>query len=147
MEQIRSYLRTIKSFSMFTKILQIIRPSPNSVYNCHHAKGIKLQDLKLGLSHLREYKFKHSFHDSINPLCNCGCDVQSTIHFFLHCPFFINERRTLISTISSIDTKLDNTDSFLTQISLFGNGSHNLNNNFKIISTSALKLHFSTYGP
>ena len=55
------------------KILSFTRPSPNSTFNCHNPKGIKvLSGLRLGLSHLREYKFKRSFQDSLNPFCSCG---------------------------------------------------------------------------
>ena len=63
-----------KSISVFReKILNFIRPSPNSVFDIHNPKGIKLiTRLRLGLSHLREHKFKHSFQDTLNPLCNCG---------------------------------------------------------------------------
>ena len=56
----------------------------NSVYNCHDLKVMKLMTrLRLGLSHLREHKFKRSFQDFMNPLCNCGYKVESTVHFFL----------------------------------------------------------------
>ena len=110
-------LRNSKSISVFKeKILNFIRPSPNSVFDIRNPKGIKLiTRLRLGLSHLREHKFKHSFQDTINPICNCGQDIESTTHFFLHCHFFINERRTLLSTIRSLDSKLlDSTDYDLT---------------------------------
>ena len=51
------------------KILNFIRSSP--FFDCHNSKGIKLIiRLGLGLSHLREHKFKHSFQDTINPSCN-----------------------------------------------------------------------------
>ena len=84
-----------------------MRPSQNYFFDCHNSKGIKLfTRLRLGLSHLRELEFKHSFQDAINPLCNCGQDIECSIHFFLHCPFFIDERRTLLSTIHSTDSKL-----------------------------------------
>ena len=84
-----------------------MQPSPNSVFDIRNPKGIKLVTrLKLGLSHLREHKFKHSFQSTINPLCNFGQDIESTTHFFLHYPFFINERRTLLSTLRSLDSKL-----------------------------------------
>ena len=64
--------------------------SPNSVFDIRNPKGIKLiTRLRLGLSHIREHKFKQSFQDTLNPLCNCGHDIESTNHFFLHCPFFI----------------------------------------------------------
>ena len=107
-------------------------------FDCPNPKGIKhITRLRLGLRHLREHKFKHSFQDTINPLCNCGRDIDSSTHFFLHCPFFINERRTLLSTIRSLDSKLlDCTDSDLTQPLLFGNTSQISSNNFKIINAS-----------
>ena len=93
--------------------------------------------LRLGLSHLREHKLKHSFQDTINPLCYCGQDVESATHFFLHCPFFIGKRRTLLSTIRSLDSKLlDCTGYDLTQTLLFGNTPQTSSNNFKIINAS-----------
>ena len=48
--------------------------------------------LCLGLSHLMEYKLKHNFQESVNPLCDCGRGIKSTTHFFLHSPLFTNER-------------------------------------------------------
>ena len=73
-------LRNFKSISVFKeKILNFIRPSPNSFFDFHNPKGIKL---RLSLSHLREHKFKHSFQDTINLLCNCGEDIESSTHFF-----------------------------------------------------------------
>ena len=82
--------QVINSFSTFKeKILQTRRPSLNFVYSCQNSKRIKsIRRLRLRLSHFREHRFKHSFQDSTNPLCNCGCDVESTIHFFLCCKFF-----------------------------------------------------------
>ena len=71
-----------KSFSIFKKnILQFIQPFLNSIFNCHHPKGVKLLTrLRLGLSHLRDHKFKYSFQDLLNPICNCGTDVETTTH-------------------------------------------------------------------
>ena len=80
---------------------------------------------------------QHSFQDTINPLCNCGQDIESATHFFLLCLFFSNERRTLLSTIRSLDFKLlDCTNYDLTQTLLFGNTSQTSSNNFEIINTS-----------
>ena len=42
----------------------------------------KLTRLRLGLSYLREHKFKHSFQDTLNPFCSCGVDVKTNMHFF-----------------------------------------------------------------
>ena len=130
-------LRNSKSSSVFKeKTLNFIRPSPNSFFNCHNPKGIKLiTRLRPGLSHLREHKFKRSFQDTINPLCDCGQDIESSIHFFLHCTFFINEKRNLLTTIRSLDSKLlDCTDYDLTKTLLFDNTSQTSSNNFKIIN-------------
>ena len=101
-------------------------------------QGIKLiARLRFGLIHLREHKFKHSFQDTINPLCNCVQDIESAAHFFLHCPFFFNERRTLRGTKRSLDSKLlDCTDCDPRQTLLFGNISQTSSNNFKIINAS-----------
>ena len=103
-------------------------------FDIHSPRRVKLTTrLRLGLSHLRE----RSFQDTINPLSNCGQDIESATHFFLHCPFFINERRTLLSTIRSLDSKLLHcTDYDLTQTLHFGSTSQTSNNNFKIINAS-----------
>ena len=132
-------IRSSKSISVFKeKILNFIRPSPNSVFDIRNLNGTKLiTRLRLGLSHLREHKFKHSFQDTLNPLCNCGEDIESATHFFLHCPFFINERHTLLRTIRSLDNKLLHfTDYDLTPTLLFGNTSQTSSNNFEIINAS-----------
>ena len=61
------HLRKSENFSLFkSNILKFIRPSPNSVYNCHNPRGICLiTRLRPGLSHLREHKFKHGFQDTL----------------------------------------------------------------------------------
>ena len=117
-------------------IVKFIRSSPNSVYNCDNPKGLKfVTRLRLGLSHLREHKFKYSFQDTINLLCSCGIDIESTEHFLLHCPKFVNERRILLSTIGNINYKLlENTDSNLTQTLLFGNTLFDITDNNKILN-------------
>ena len=30
------------------------------------------------LSHLRDQKFKHGFNDSLNPICSCALDIETT---------------------------------------------------------------------
>ena len=94
-----------KSLSTFKKsILQLIRPSLSSTYNCFNNKGIKhITRLRLGLSHFRDHKFKHGFLDSLNPICSCGLDVETTCHYLLHCPNFTNERSILLNIFSTIN--------------------------------------------
>ena len=106
-------------------ILKFIRPSPNKIFQCHNPKGIKLVTrLRLGLSHLREHKFKHSFQDTLNPLCSCGHDIETTSHYFLHCPLFHAERSTLLNNINEIDSTIFNkSESVVTRILLYGDES------------------------
>ena len=132
-------LRNSKSISVFKeKILNFIRLSLCSLFDCYSPKGIKfITRLRLGTSHLRQHKFKYSFQDTINPLCNCDQDIESSTYFFLHSPFFINERRTLLSTICNLDSKrLNCTNCDLTQTLFFGKTSQISSNNFKIINAS-----------
>ena len=75
-----SNLRNSDIYGTFKNIiLKFIRPSPKSVFDCHNPQGIRLRKfltrLRLGLSHLREYKFKYSFQDLLNPLYKCGAEV------------------------------------------------------------------------
>ena len=133
------HLRKFGDFSLFkSNVLKFIQPSPNSVYNCHKPRWICLiTRLRLGLSHLREHKFKHGFQDTLNPLCSCGNDVESTEHFLLHCPQFVNERRTLLSTLGNFNCSLlENTSKVLTQTLLFGNTSLSPSDNSKILSAT-----------
>ena len=90
-----------------------------------------ITSLWFGISYLWEYKFKYSFHKTINPLCGCGHDVESTEHFLLHCPQFVNERRTLVSTIGNIDHKFyrDFKDIALTNTLFFRNTSFDTDEN------------------
>ena len=84
-------LRSSESFLTFkNNILQFIRAAANSVYKCHNPKGIKLiTRLRLGLSHLREHKFKHNFQESLNPLCNFGpLFTNERFHFNTDIPFW-----------------------------------------------------------
>ena len=107
----------LKVFLHLRKIFFSLEPAANSVYNCHNPKGMKLiTRFRLGLSHLREHKFKRNFQESLNPSYNCGHGIESTTHFFLHCPLFTNARYTLLGTLSSIDCNLlNNADFVLTQ--------------------------------
>ena len=96
------------AFSIFEKrILNFIRPLPNIVSNSHNPQGLKLlKRLRLGLSHLLYHKFKHNFLDTINPLCSCGSNIETTLHFLLYRPNFMECRNTFLSKISEINSHL-----------------------------------------
>ena len=97
-------LRNAKSFLIFTNsLLKIGRPIQNPIYNIHDPMGIKyLTRLRLGLSYLNDHKFIHNFQDCLNPLCRCSLEVESTIHYFLHCHYYKGIRKTLLDTVKKI---------------------------------------------
>ena len=43
----------------------------------------------------QESKFRHNFQDSLDPFCNCAWHIETTIHFFLHCSNYSNQRKTV----------------------------------------------------
>ena len=104
---------------MKLKTLKFIRPTANSIFGCHNPIGVKLLTrLRLGLSHLRKHKFKHSFQDTINPLCSCGKEIETTFYFLLY--NYSDERLTLLSKIGNINPNiLENTNSQITQFFLY----------------------------
>ena len=93
MAQFRSYPSELKKFCCLKKIVSWnLLDSPSTVFNCNNYKGIRLITLlRVGMSHLREHKFKHNFQDCLNPIYSCGLDIESTSHFLLHCPSFNDE--------------------------------------------------------
>ena len=79
-------------------LIKIIRPIPNSVFGIFNPLGLKLiTRLRLGLSHLNEHMFKHNFNDCIHPLCTCSLDIESTVHYFLHCNYYNGARMSLLN--------------------------------------------------
>ena len=132
-------LRNSKSFVDFkNSILKFIRPSPSNVFNCNSYKGIRLiTRLHIGMSHLREHKFKHNFQDCLNRISSCGLDIESTSHFLFHCPRFNYERYTLLSILNNIDsTLLELTKSSLSQTLLYGNTLFDKEKNTRIQNTT-----------
>ena len=80
-------------------ILDFIRPFANKL----------ITRLRLRLSHLRFHKFKHSFQDTLNPICSCG-NAEATVHNLFHCLNFLNERLTFFTKLQSIDENIFSKD-------------------------------------
>ena len=122
----------IKNSESIERILSLSRASPNSTFKCDKPRGIKLMSrLRLGLSHLREHKFKHKF-------CRCGKGVgEASSHYLLHCSNYSEERLALLNTIRNIDMPiLQLSDSKFTSVLLFGDSSFNNNKNTFILDAT-----------
>ena len=73
----------------------------------------------------------------MNPLFTCGCDVENTYHFLLHCPNFLTERNTLLNKISNIDSNiLNQADATVNKTLLFGNSKYSNEANLQILNAS-----------
>ena len=107
--------------------MNFIRPSGSTGFSCHNPKVVKLLTrLRLGLSRLREHKLKHSFQDSLKPICSCGNDIETSAHFLFHCPNFSNERSSFLNIIESIDRNfLTRSESQVTETLLYGDSNSN----------------------
>ena len=83
------------------------------IYFCH--------DCRLGFSHLKEHKFKHNFQDSVDPLCSCGIETESTKHFLLHCANFSIQRKTLFDKLTELNIDvLTRNDDYIVKPLLLG---------------------------
>ena len=99
-------LRESQSISKFKdSLLKLYRPVKKSIFNVHD-NGIKwIFQLRVGLSPLKSHKKHHNFsgyEEDFSDTCSCLMDLETTWHFLLHCPNFINQRKTLYGTVNPI---------------------------------------------
>ena len=98
-------LATLEFFKK--QILTFIRPRQYSTFKLHNPQEIKLRTLlRVGLSHLKEQKFKHNCHDSIKSWCSCGNSIKSTIYFFFHSTDYTFQRQTVLNILRSTDPNI-----------------------------------------
>ena len=126
---------------MFSKV-KFIRPKANFFFNCLDPKEVKLiTRFRLGLSHLRDHKFKHSFQDCLNLICSCGIEVETTAHFLLHCPYYLDERKTLLDNIKFVLSNiLERSDSFINNVFLFDDISLDGSSNAIILNATIIYI-------
>ena len=91
--------RNLESFSLFKcRLLSIIRPSQNSIYNIVDLKGLKfLTRFRLDLSHLNAHRCRHP---------------EDTSQYLLHCHHFSNHRADLLNSVKfacdNFESRFDN---------------------------------------
>ena len=101
-------IRNARSLNIFkTSILS--KKKENSLFSVHDPLGAKLlTHLRLKFSHLNEHNFIYGFNDSINPMCSCGTEVETTEHFLLRCHFYSTLRLELFENLEKIDSNFLN---------------------------------------
>ena len=139
-------IRNIVSVNKFKEtIISFIRPKEKSVFAIHGIKGLKLLTrLRLNCSHLNEHKFRHGFKDTIDPMCKCGVETETTLHLLLRCRLYSNIGTELLDDIYTVDSSLTNyPDEKLLNILLYGSeyfsvktNQSNLKSTIKLLKSS-----------
>jgi hypothetical protein len=133
-------IRELKSPPLFKKsLLRFIRPKSMSVYNIVDPCGLKLLSrLRVGLSHLKEHKYRHNFGDTLVPICNCGLlESENTTHFLIRCTFYSDLRKTLFDSLIELIGGISNlSDSKLLIVLLYGDETLNIETNSSILQAT-----------
>ena len=139
-------VRTLPSINQFKKhIYTFIRPPGNPLFGIRDRTGTKLlTKIRVVFSDLRDHRFNHNFNCT-SPLCKCGEEDETTIHYFLKCPLYTNHRNDLLSKISDkIGSNVEILpDEHLSQILLYGSNAYNTILNKLIIEESIRYIHIS----
>ena len=95
-------IKSLPSLNQFkTKICTYIRPKGNAIHTIQDQLGVKLlTKIRVNFSDLRDHRFNHRFNCE-NPICVCGLDDETPLHYFLCCPRYINLRRIYLGKISA----------------------------------------------
>ena len=134
-EELRN-IDSIKTFKL--SILNFVRPRENSVFAVHDINGLKLLTrLRLNFSHLNEHKFRHNFNDTINPMCSCGKEPETTLHYLLRCNFYSIYRLELLNDICALNHSLKNiSEENLLKVLLYGAEEFSFKINSEILKCS-----------
>ena len=91
-------IRNSASCNVFKRvILKFIRPEPSEVFHADINQGLKflIRNWFEPLSHLADHRFRHNFQDCVNPICSCGQEIGTSIHFLLYCSNYPFAKQTL----------------------------------------------------
>ena len=81
--------------------------------------------------------FKNSFQDCVNSLCLCSLEAECPSHFFLHCHYFTDKRKTLFNEMQTVDENiLSQSDNKIVELLLSGSSQFNFRQNCIILKVS-----------
>ena len=77
-------IKNLDAHAMFRrKLWNFVRSSEKTILNISDPQRSGLVNkLRLGFSHSGKHKFGHNFPDTVNPLCLCALETESTDHIF-----------------------------------------------------------------
>ena len=67
-----------------------------------------LTRLRVQFIHLNEHKFRHGFGNTINAMCACESEVETTEHFLLRCHLYSSQRLELFENLEKVDSSVLN---------------------------------------
>ena len=101
-------LGMLRQLTFFKKSI-INEKQENSLFSVYDPFGVKLLTrLRLQFSHLNEHKFRHGFSDTVNPVCACGTEIETTEHFFLRCHLYSTQGSELFESLRKVDSNFLN---------------------------------------
>ena len=96
-------VRNAKSINIFKKSI-VTEKKENSLFCIYDPLGVKLLTrLRLRFSHLNEHRFRHGFSDTINHMCACRTETETTEHFLLRCQFYSTQRLELFEKCEKVE--------------------------------------------
>ena len=92
------------SLSIFkTRLISFVRPAKKRIFGIHNPAGLHLlTQLRVGLSNLREHRFRHNFRDTTDPMCLSNDGVEDTAHFLLLCHEYTTHRTVFLDRVNRI---------------------------------------------
>lgn len=102
---LKAYIRNAKSISIFKKLIPSKKHGNSLFFVCDLLGENLFSRLRANFSHLREYKFRHSFADTINSMCACRAEVETTEHILLCCHFYSIQRSELFDNLEKALTQ------------------------------------------
>ena len=118
--------------------LNFIRPIGNSTYKIYNPLRIKLfTRLQVGFSLLSEHKFRHTFANSLNTLCYCSSETESTLHFWLCCQNYTTLCKAFMTDLKNInDAIMPLNESDLLHVKLYRDMNFDNNMNISILTAN-----------
>jgi hypothetical protein len=123
------------TISIFKKaLLKTIRPNPSPYYNIIDRGLRRLTQLRVDFSDLREHRHRHHFN-CLSPICSCGQDIESTMHFMLFCNKYANHRRLFFAQLDSLVPNITSLPTAsLIKVLLYGSKVYHFDTNNSILT-------------
>ena len=90
--------------------------------------------LRLNFNHLNRHKFRNSFNDTVDPMCTCGLEQETTLHYLLHYNLYSVQRLELLFNACDLNLSLkSHSDENFLNVLLYGSEEFNYNMNKEIL--------------